>query len=268
MDNKKMNYSSEASSIEGGNSAAKKSIKIRFTEERTKDCENLMRPEIRPLLDLTLDEKIAKSKEIIKEALSKYPKLGLGFSGGTDSLVLLHLALPIIPADAPIVFVNTHYEFPEAIEFIKKVIKEWGIKNFIEVKAEQAKLQDFINKFGFKTPEFTTVCCEYHKIAPMMKVIGDLELNAFFVGLRGVEHEERAKEIFFSPRKNPDHIRVHPLLFWRKRDVLEYVKKNNIECNLFIAKDILLWAVRFVRKRILTRICMKELAGAKSEKKL
>ena len=64
-----------------------------------------------------------------------------------------------------------------------------------------------------------------------MKAIGNFGFDAFFVGLRGVEHEERAKETFFSPRKNPDHIRVHPLLFWRKDDILDYVKKNNVECN-------------------------------------
>lgn len=210
--------------------------KIRFTAERTKDCEELMRPEVRPLLDLSLEEKVAKSKEIIKEALSRYPKMGLGFSGGTDSLVLLHLALPLMPADMPIVFVNTQSEFPEAVEFINKVVREWGIKNFIEVKAEQKRLQEFIDSYGLKTKEFTTSCCDYHKIAPMMKAIGDLGLQAFFVGLRGVEHEERAKEMFFSPRHNPEHMRVHPLLFWRKEDVLDYVKKNNIVCNPLYAQ--------------------------------
>jgi phosphoadenosine phosphosulfate reductase len=209
---------------------------INFTEERTKNCENLMRPEAKALLDLPLDEKVAKSKEIMKEALAKYPKMGLGFSGGTDSLVLLHLALPIIPENMPIVFVDTQHEFPETYEFIKKVEKDWKLNNLITVKAEQDKLQEFIDKFGLKTPEFTTICCNYHKIAPMMKAIGDLGLDAFFVGLRGVEHEERAKETFFSPRENPKHIRVHPLLFWKRKDVLEYIKKNNVECNPLYAQ--------------------------------
>jgi len=149
---------------------------------------------------------------------------------------LLHLALPLIPKDMPIVFVNTQHEFPETYAFVEKVRKDWNIKNLITVKAEQDKLEEFIDKFGLKTPEFTTACCNYHKISPMMKVIGDLGLDAFFVGLRGVEHEERAKETFFSPRQNPNHIRVHPLLFWRKQDVLEYVKVNNIECNPLYAQ--------------------------------
>ncbi|MFH1714293.1 MAG: phosphoadenosine phosphosulfate reductase family protein [Candidatus Nealsonbacteria bacterium] len=209
---------------------------IRFTEERTKDCENLMQPDVRALLDLSLDEKVAKSQEVIKEALQKYSKVGLGFSGGTDSLVLMHVAKPLLSEDTPIIFVDTQHEFPETYEYIKKIVKDWNIKNFETVKADEDKLEKLTERYGLKTPEFTTICCGYHKIAPMMKAIGDRGFDAFFVGLRGVEHEERAKEVFFSPRKDPDHIRVHPLLFWRKNDVLDYVKQNNLECNPLYAQ--------------------------------
>ena len=66
-----------------------------FTKERTKICEDLMLPEIRALLDLPLDKKIERSREVIKEAIERYSKIGMGFSGGTDSLVLLHLVLPL-----------------------------------------------------------------------------------------------------------------------------------------------------------------------------
>ena len=31
-------------------------------------------------------------------------------------------------------------------------------------------------------------------------------------------------------------MRVHPLLFWRQSDILDYVKKFNIECNPLYAK--------------------------------
>jgi len=205
-------------------------IDDRFTKSRTKRCEDLMRPEARVLLDLPLDEKIKKSQEIIREAIQKYPKIGLGFSGGTDSLLLLHLVLPIKP-DIQTVFVDTQHEFPETYNFIEEVRKDWRLINHTAVMADKRRLEEFKQKFGLKTPEFTTTCCEYHKIAPMMKAIGDFGFNAFFVGLRGVEHEERAKESFFSPRKNPEHIRVHPLLFWRQSDVLEYIKRFNIKCN-------------------------------------
>jgi len=201
-----------------------------YTKNRTQICIDLMRPEIRPLLDLSLDEKIEKSKEVIKEAIEKYPKVGLGFSGGTDSLVLLHLILPL-KKNMPCVFVDTQHEFPETYDFVNKVVIEWDIKDFQKVRADEIRTEEFKKEFGFKTPEFTIAYDGYHKIAPMMKVIGDRGFDAFFVGLRGVEHEERAKEVFFSPRQNPDHTRVHPLLFWKQEDVLDYVKKFNLECN-------------------------------------
>lgn len=202
----------------------------RFSKERTKRCEDLMRPEARKLLDLPLDEKIKASQDIIKEAIKRYPKIGLGFSGGTDSLVLLHLVLPI-KSDIQTVFVDTQHEFPETYDFIEEVRKSWRLTNHTSVMADKNKLKEFQTKHGLKTPEFTTTCCEYHKIAPMMKAIKDFGFDAFLVGLRGVEHEERAKEVFFSPRKSPDHFRVHPLLFWRQNDIMNYVKKYNIKCN-------------------------------------
>jgi len=210
-----------------------------FTKNRVKICEELMRPEVRECLDLPLDEKIKKTKEIIKEALSKYKKVGLGFSGGTDSLVLLHIAMDIpefINANVPIIFVNTYHQFPETYEFIEKIKKEWGLKNFHEVKAEEDRFERIKERFGFKTPEFTEICCGYHKIAPLKKAISDLKLDAFIAGIRGVEHEERAKESIFSERKEPPHTRVHPLLFWKQEDVLEYVKKNELECNPLYAQ--------------------------------
>ena len=64
-----------------------------------------------------------------------------------------------------------------------------------------------------------------------MNGIKNLHLDAFIAGIRGVEHEERAKETIFSPRENPQHMRVHPMLFWTRLDVKEYLKKNKLPYN-------------------------------------
>lgn len=207
----------------------------KFSSKRTDRCIMLMRPEVRALVDLPLDEKIKKSHEVINEALGKFGKVGLGFSGGTDSLVLLHMVRQFKP-NIPCIFVDTQFEFPETYDFVNKVVLEWNITDYQKVRAEQNRLEEFKQKFGFKTPEFIVAHDGYHKIEPMVKAIEDRRFDAFFVGLRGVEHEERAKEIFFSPRKNPEHIRIHPLLFWKRSDVLDYVKKFSLECNPLYAK--------------------------------
>ena len=206
-----------------------------FSSEREKICEDLMLPEIRALLDLPLEQKIEKSKEIIKEAIERYSKIGMGFSGGTDSLVLLHLILPL-KKEISCIFVDTQHEFPETYPFVNKIIVEWDVKDYQKVRAHRKRTEEFKEKYGFKTPEFTVAYDGYHKIAPMMKVIADRGFDAFMVGLRGIEHEERAKEVFFSPRQNPGHMRVHPLLFWRQSDILEYVKKFNLDVNPLYAQ--------------------------------
>jgi phosphoadenosine phosphosulfate reductase len=207
----------------------------RFTSARTKRCEDLMIPEAKALLDLSLEDKEKKSIEVMQDAFKKFKNVGLGFSGGSDSVVLLHMALKIKP-DIPTVFSDTQHEFPETYTYIEELRKDWRLIKHTSVMADENKEPAFEKQFGLKSADFTTNCCQYHKIAPLMKAIGDFKYDAFLVGLRGVEHEERAKEVFFSPRHNPDHIRVHPLLFWRKEDILAYIKKYNLKVNPMYAK--------------------------------
>ena len=59
--------------------------------------------------------------------------------------------------------------------------------------------------------------------------IQNLKLNACFVGIRGSEHEERRKAGIFEQKTN--HIRVHPLMEWTIKDVLDFVQIYGIETN-------------------------------------
>jgi len=207
-----------------------KSFIEEFGSHRTQRCIDLMRPEVRSLLNLSLEKKIKKTKKIISEALKKYKNVGLGFSGGGDSEVLLHIALKLNP-DIPVLFVDTRYEFPETIPFVEKIRNEWNISSLTVVRATTDIAEKLIRKYGKGTPKFTLEFNNHHKIQPLMNGIKDLHLDAFIAGIRGVEHEERAKETTFSPRKDPKHIRVHPMLFWTRLDVQEYLKRNRLPHN-------------------------------------
>jgi len=210
-------------------------LKDKFGSERTQRCIDLMRSEIKPLVNLSHKEKIQKSKEIIQEAFLKYKRIGIGFSGGTDSLVLLHLTLKLKP-DIPVVFIDTIRDFPENYQFVEETRQKLGIQNFIIVRQDKDRFDEFAEKYGYKTPEFMTGYCNDHKIVPMIRAINYFGFDAFIVGLRGVEHEERAQEVLFSVRHNPDHFRVHPLLFWKREDIMAYVKENHLICNPLYAK--------------------------------
>lgn len=201
-----------------------------FGADRTQRCIDLMRPEVRKLLNLSLDEKIKKTEEIIRQTIKEFKSPGVGFSGGGDSEVMLHMVMKI-KHDIPIMFVDTRYEFPETLKFIERLRKEWNFESLTTVRAPTDRVEEFKAKYGLGTPEFTLEFNKWHKIEPILKGIRDLHLDAQLAGIRGVEHEERAKESIFSPRKNPDHVRVHPILFWTRDDVQEYIKRNKLPHN-------------------------------------
>lgn len=211
-------------------------LEDKFSAKRENRCIELMRPEVRALVDLPLDKKIEKSKEILQEAVSKYKRIGIGFSGGTDSLVTLHMLLQIKP-DVHVVYVDTMREYPETTEFVNQTRQAWGIASFHVTRTEKVdRMEEYSKKYGFKTPEFMAEYCQYHKVVPALRMIKDLNLEAYCAGIRGTENEQRAQEQFFSPREKLGHMRIHPILFWTKENVLEYVKKYNIPTNPLYAK--------------------------------
>jgi len=171
---------------------------------------------------------IPEAFRVISSGLKRFKKVGLGFSGGSDSLVLLHITLQLKP-DIPVVFVNTYHQFPETYQYVEEIKKNWNL-NFYEFKAERDRYLEFKEKY----PEHSTFvreCCLYHKISPLLRAIKELELDGFLVGIRGVEHPERNKETYFSPRKNPPHYRIHPLLKWSRDDILDYIAFYNLPVN-------------------------------------
>lgn len=179
--------------------------------------------------------KIDSAEKIIRSAIDRFDKIAIGFSGGTDSLVVLNMALPFMWS-IPVVFVDTNYQFPETYAYIDKIEKEWNL-NMTRVKAP-ARLDQMVEVYGDENEDFYFNCCLHHKISPMMKAIKELQLDAFMVGIRGVEHPTRAEEAPFSykPNLNPPHWRVHPILDWTQQDVIDYSLLFSLPLNPMYAK--------------------------------
>lgn len=69
---------------------------------------------------------------------------------------------------------------------------------------------------------------------PLNQAIESLGLRALLTGVRWDEQEARADDNYFSPRENPDHVRVQPLLHFKEADIWAYIKKYHIPyCELY-----------------------------------
>jgi len=87
----------------------------------------------------TLDDKIAKSKEILKEALERFPdKIALAWTGGKDSTTTLHLLKILHNGKVPIPVLNidTGVKFKEIYEFRNRIAKEWNLNLIVERNEE------------------------------------------------------------------------------------------------------------------------------------
>jgi len=174
---------------------------------------------------MTLKEKIAKSKKVIREASKRFPKekLAIAWTGGKDSTVMLHLIKDTFgKVPFPVVFNDSTMEFPEVYEFIDKLTQKWNL-NLVRVLHLKKELAEFHRT---RDPEKRKELPRLMKISAINSAIKKYSLKAFMVGIRWDERDSRAEEKYFSPRKT--HDQVHPLLHFQEKDIWVYIKKKKV----------------------------------------
>jgi sulfate adenylyltransferase subunit 2 len=187
----------------------------------------------------------AEAIHIIREVAAEFERPVLLFSGGKDSIVMLHLALKAFhPARLPfpVMHVDTGHNFDEVIETRDRLVADSNIRLVV------AKVQDDIDAgrvvdSGPSRNPLQTVT--------LLRAIRENSFDAAFGGARRDEEKARAKERVFSFRdefgqwdpkaqrpelwnlyngrhRKGEHIRVFPLSNWTEYDVWSYVGAENI----------------------------------------
>lgn len=203
-----------------------------------------------------LDALEAQSVYILREAYRKLGKLGMLWSIGKDSTVMLWLAQKAFFGHCPFPFihVDTTYKIPEMITFRDNLAKE--LKLDLIVHTNQEAIDG-----GMGPEQGRLVCCKALKTEGLQQVIRKYEFDGLIVGVRRDEEGSRSKERVFSERNKNDewdysnqppelwdqfktdfpkgnHIRVHPLLAWNELDIWEYIERENIPIiDLYFAKN-------------------------------
>ena len=193
---------------------------------------------------------------IFREIVGELERPVLLFSGGKDSVVMLHLAAKAFwpaPVPFPVMHVDTGHNFPEVIEYRDRTVER------LKLRLVVASVQDYIDDGrlleradGTRNPLQTQ---------PLLDAIAENRFDAVFGGGRRDEEKARAKERvvslrdefgqwdprnqrpelwnLYNPRHRPgEHVRVFPLSNWTELDVWRYIEAENIELpELYYAHD-------------------------------
>jgi sulfate adenylyltransferase subunit 2 len=144
-----------------------------------------------------LDELEAEAIYILREVAGQFDRPALLFSGGKDSICLVHLALKAFRPGKfpfPLVHVDTGHNFEEAITYrdnLAKQLDEKLIVRYVTDTIKAKKLQDGKGKFPSRNGLQTYT---------LLDVIEEFEFDACIGGARRDEEKARAKERIFSVR--------------------------------------------------------------------
>ncbi|MEU6584352.1 sulfate adenylyltransferase subunit CysD [Nocardia sp. NPDC046763] len=203
-----------------------------------------------PAYELThLQSLEAEAVHIFREVAATLERPVLLFSGGKDSVVMLHLAMKAFwpaPVPFPVMHVDTGHNFEEVIDFRDRMVAIHGLRLLI------ASVQDEID--AGRVVEETGPRASRNRLqtAALLRALNQGGFNAAFGGARRDEEKARAKERIFSFRdefgqwdpknqrpelwkqyngrhRRGEHIRVFPLSNWTELDIWQYIADEQIE---------------------------------------
>jgi sulfate adenylyltransferase subunit 2 len=185
---------------------------------------------------------------VFREVAAEFERPALLFSGGKDSIVMLHLAVKAFaPARVPfpVMHVDTGHNFDEVMEFRDRVVAQSGVRLVV------ARLEDDIAAGRIVEDTGPRASRNRHQTITLLRGIEENAFDAAFGGGRRDEEKARAKERFFSFRdefgqwdpknqrpelwslyngrhKKGEHIRVFPLSNWTELDIWQYIAAEEI----------------------------------------
>lgn len=195
-----------------------------------------------------LEQLESEAIHIMREVAGQFEKPALLFSGGKDSITLVHLARKAFaPAKIPfpLVHIDTGHNFQEALDFRDQLAKEVGAKLIVR------KVEDTIRKKSLSEPKGKFASRNWLQIHTLLDTIQEFEFDACIGGARRDEEKARAKERIFSVRdefgqwdpklQRPElwniyngkihkgeNVRVFPISNWTELDIWNYIRKENI----------------------------------------
>jgi sulfate adenylyltransferase subunit 2 len=195
-----------------------------------------------------LDWLEAEAIHILREVAGQCANPALLFSGGKDSIVLLHLSAKAFrPArfPFPLLHVDTGHNFPEVIEFRDRRAAQLGERLIVRTVDESIAR----GRIVLRSPDESR---NKHQSVTLVDAIAEFGFDACIGGARRDEEKARAKERVFSFRDSwgqwdpksqrpelwnlynarvgaGENMRVFPISNWTEIDVWQYIARERLE---------------------------------------
>jgi sulfate adenylyltransferase subunit 2 len=200
----------------------------------------------------------AESIQIFREVAAQFEKPALLFSGGKDSIVMVHLAKKAFAPGKipfPLVHIDTGHNFPEALEF-----RDW-LASQVGATLVVRKVEDTIKQRSLTEPKGKFPSRNWLQTYTLLDTIEEFAFDACIGGARRDEEKARAKERIFSVRDefgqwNPklqrpelwniyngrihkgENVRVFPISNWTELDIWNYIRSEKIDLpSIYFAHD-------------------------------
>ncbi|WP_419539858.1 sulfate adenylyltransferase subunit CysD [Natronogracilivirga saccharolytica] len=185
---------------------------------------------------------------IMREVAAQFERPALMFSGGKDSIVMVHLAQKAFrPArfPFPLIHIDTGHNFEETILFRDELVERTDARLIV------GSVEESIRKGRVKEETGPEASRNALQTVTLLDTLKEHNVDCALGGGRRDEEKARAKERFFSHRdafgqwdpknqrpelwslfngrKNPgEHFRVFPLSNWTEMDVWQYIASEKI----------------------------------------
>jgi sulfate adenylyltransferase subunit 2 len=191
----------------------------------------------------------AEAVHIFREVAAGFERPVLLFSGGKDSVVMLHVAAKAFwpaPLPFPVLHVDTGHNLDEVIEYRDHTVARMGVRLLV------GSVQDDIDAGRVVEDAGPHASRNRLQTVTLLRTISEHRFDAVFGGARRDEEKARAKERVFSfrdefgqwdPRnqrpelwnlyngwhRKGEHIRVFPLSNWTELDIWQYILDEGVQ---------------------------------------